>query len=110
MPGSGARSPGTRELRRYLRDLAALTALPTVWNRQSRRQVAEGAAEVLAAVLRLDAAYVRLQGGAGERAIEVTHLGEESGIAIARAEIDRALGIWLRAESFDPSVLRLPRS
>src|SRR5438067_2161448 len=106
---SGARSPGNRELRRHLRDLAALTALPAVWSGESRRQVAEGVAEALVAVLQLDAAYVRLQSAAGEEALEVARAGEQPGEPIAREEINRALSAWMNGEASDSSVFCLAR-
>ena len=49
-----------RQLRRAIRDLVALTAVPAAWIRREPRQIAEETADLLMSALRLDAAYVRL--------------------------------------------------
>ena len=55
-------SDETRSLRRSMRDLVALSALPAVWAGYQPRQVAEGLADVLLKTLRLDLVYIRLPG------------------------------------------------
>src|SRR5260370_7546167 len=64
-------SDETRTLRRTMRDLVALSALPAVWAGYQSRQVAEGLADVLLSTLRLDLVYLRLRGQTDEQAIEV---------------------------------------
>ncbi len=71
-PGSPA---DDRELRRYLRDVAALTALPAVWAGADRRQIAESLADVLAKVLDADFVCLRLKRPEGET-VEVTRTGQ----------------------------------
>ena len=58
-----------RTLRRTMRDLVALSALPAVWAGYRPLQVAEGLADVLLSTLRLDLVYLRLPGQqrAGDR-------------------------------------------
>ena len=73
---SDADSSEDRDLRRYLRDLAALSALPAIWSGESRQRIAEGVAEVLVTVLHLSSAHVRLKGSTSEDAVEVTRRDE----------------------------------
>src|SRR4029077_15382061 len=54
----------SRTLRRTMRDLVALSALPAVWAGYRPLQVAEGLADVLLSTLRLDLVYIRLPGQA----------------------------------------------
>ena len=50
--------PGeTRTLRRTMRDLVALSALPALWAGYRPLQIAEGLADVLFSMLRLDLVY-----------------------------------------------------
>ena len=51
---------GNRTLRRTMRDLVALSALPVVWAGYPPLQIAEGLADVLLSTLRLDLVYLRL--------------------------------------------------
>src|SRR6266478_1322374 len=64
-------SDETRTLRRTMRDLVALSALPAVWAGYQPRQVAEGLADVLLKTLRLDLVYLRLRGETVGQEIEV---------------------------------------
>jgi serine phosphatase RsbU (regulator of sigma subunit) len=50
------------ELRRTVRDLLALSTMPTVWIGYDTRQLAEGVLDLLFSTLRLDVAYIRIQG------------------------------------------------
>jgi signal transduction histidine kinase len=53
-------------LRRCVRDLVAISTLPAVWAQSDSPAIASSLAEVLARMLLLDAAYVRLAGGSFE--------------------------------------------
>ena len=64
-------SDETRTLRRAMRDLVALSALPAVWASFRPLQVAEGLADVLLSTLRLDLVYLRLPGQTEGQDIEV---------------------------------------
>jgi PAS domain S-box-containing protein len=59
------RSEDVRELRRTIRDLVALMALPAAWVGRAPQQIAQGLASLLVSVLRLDAVFVRLNCAAG---------------------------------------------
>ena len=65
-----------RTLRRTVRDVVALSALPAVWAGYRPLQVAEGLAEVLLSTLRLELVYLRLPGQANGQEIEVVLPGQ----------------------------------
>src|SRR5258707_15688420 len=54
-------SDETREVRRTIRDLVALSALPAIWVRYQPHQVAESLADLLLNTLRLEFVYLRLR-------------------------------------------------
>src|SRR5919199_3742914 len=94
-----ASSDDVGELRRYLRDLMTLSALPALWVGQSPQAIVASFADALLATLRLEFVYVRLLPGAEtEPAVETacTKLGP-AGAARARA-IGQALAPWLEPE------------
>ena len=61
-----------RELRNYLRDLIALSALPATWKAYEPQRIAESVAAALIAVLSPDFVYVSLP-GTGEPSIGGGH-------------------------------------
>jgi hypothetical protein len=75
-----------RSLRRTMRDLIALSALPAVWDGYQRRRVAESLADVLLSTLRLDLVYLRLLGQSDAQEIEV---GRTAGRPATRAHAQR---------------------
>src|SRR3984957_3861095 len=58
------------ELRRTVRDLLALSTMPTVWIGYDTRHLAGGVLDLLFSPLRLDAAYIRIQGPDQHVAVE----------------------------------------
>src|SRR5919204_5467164 len=64
--------PDPRRLRAALRDLVALSAIPTAWIGKEPPAVATGLADALVELLQLDFAFVRLTGPGGTGAVEVT--------------------------------------
>ena len=56
MPGSA--SDGVQDLRRSLRDLIALTMLPTVWARYEARQICTDLVDVVARMIDADGVYL----------------------------------------------------
>src|ERR1700756_3635973 len=94
--------PGeTRPLRRTMRDLVALSALPALWAGYRPLQVAEGLAEVLLSALRLDLVYISLPRQAGGQVIEVPRTAEGPAPADKARDIGRALGLWLDDPGID---------
>jgi PAS domain S-box-containing protein len=60
-------------LRRALRDLVALSAIPSAWVGKAPHAIASGLVDVLATSLRLDFVFVRLSDPNGGAAVEITH-------------------------------------
>ena len=100
-------SDETRTLRRTMRDLVALSALPAVWAGYQPRQVAEGLADVLLSTLRLDLVYLRLPGQSEGQEIEVARTAGGSTSADQTRDIGRAFAPWLDGAGID-SVPPLP--
>src|SRR5216684_5261826 len=100
--------PGeTRTLRRTMRDLVALSALPAVWASYRPLQVAEGLADVLLSTLRLDLVYLRLRGQTDGQGIEIARTAGGSAPTDQTRDIGRALAPWLDGAGID-SVPLLP--
>ena len=75
-PALGA-STDSPALRRYLRDLASLSALPGVWITADRSQIAEELADALAKILHPEIVYIHLKVPTGGEAVEAVRFGEE---------------------------------
>src|SRR5260370_15225444 len=100
-------SDETRTLRRTMRDLVALSALPAVWAGYRPLQVAEGLADVLLSTLRLDLVYLRLPGQPEGQGIEVARTAGGPTPTDQTRDIGRALAPWLNGAGID-SVPPLP--
>src|SRR5690349_5029253 len=89
------------DLRRCIRDLAAINALPLLWVGQSARAVVDGFLDALLTALRLDFAYARISDPEGGPLIEATRVNGPNetrvvqGIAHAVAPV---LGATILAE------------
>jgi PAS domain S-box-containing protein len=83
------------DVRRYLRDLAALTALPAVWRGFDRQRVAEGLCDIVVQVLGSDFVFVRLKDASGKLAIEAQRRGigprDATLVEAARRALDEVL-------------------
>jgi GAF domain-containing protein len=95
MATSATHAAESRDLHRYLRDLAALTALPSIWSGADRRSIAIDLADLLLKVLPLDFAYVRLNRSSGEDALEVASADPHSDNNASAEQIGQALARWL---------------
>src|SRR3954464_7230265 len=94
--------PGeTRTLRRTMRDLVALSALPAVWAGYPPLQIAEGLADVLLSTLRLDLVYLRLPGQTEGQEIEVARTAGGPATPEQTRDIGRALAPWLEGAGID---------
>jgi PAS domain S-box-containing protein len=105
---SSASSAAHRELRRYLRDLAALTALPAIWRGAAPQHIAEGLADVLVKLFYPDFVFVRLKGSKGHSLIEIVRTRQGLDISEGNWAINRALEQCLPCDTTDPAVLSLP--
>lgn len=105
---SDAYTSGNRESRRYLRDLAALTALPVVWSSSEPPRIAEDLADVLVKVVALDFIYVQLQGFGNEEPIVVARPGRGPDVPERQWAIRTALEPFLPCETANTTVRSLP--
>jgi signal transduction histidine kinase len=78
----------TLELRRYIRDLTALSALPATWKDFDPPQIAESVAVSLITMLGADFIYVALPGSHADPVTEITHV--ENGLKGDSPEIIQA--------------------
>ena len=80
-----------RELRRCIRDLVALSALPALWIRYSPKEIIDSLALASLSMLEADFIYIAFTPDRGRPVIEAAYLeGEEAPLATARA-IGRAV-------------------
>src|SRR5688572_13068581 len=89
-------------LRRTVRDLVALSALPTMWTAPDLPHVAESLADALLSTLRLDFVVVCLNGPPGGAAIEGIRVARPSGIADPEQAIRQALAPWVDCDGLPP--------
>jgi PAS domain S-box-containing protein len=94
-----------QELRRCIRDLLALSALPALWKNRDPQQIADSVAEALLSMLDAEFVYIRLPLPGGEPVLEVARSrGETAG---ASETIRRAVLGQLPRQAFD-GVLEIP--
>lgn len=66
-----------QELRTYIRDLIALSALPAIWKDYQPQQIAESVADALLAVLSADLVYVSLPSASDHQSAEVARVSSQ---------------------------------
>lgn len=84
-----------KRLQRCINDLVSVLALPAIWTGGEPAQIANVLIDSLQGLLRLDLAYVRLNGAAGEAVCEVARVGESRGPSAFPHEIGEMLNDWL---------------
>lgn len=94
-------SDETKTLRRRVRDLVALSALPAVWIGYDPPRIAESLADVLLSALRADFIYIRVRSRSGEAPIEVTRTKRADAADLAQ-EIAAAVAPWLKSNTSNP--------
>jgi len=88
------------ELRRNLRDLVALTALPAIWLGQSPQAIVESFTDALLRTLRVDFVYARLP-AAGESGSPIEALSFDPRASdLSTSDIGRALRSFSSSEGF----------
>jgi signal transduction histidine kinase len=97
-------SDDSRDLRRCIRDLVALSALPAVWVGYDTNRIAESLADVLLGMLRLDFIYVCVKGNTPDALLEVARTEEGLHIDGQAHLFGRALAPWLNTQGFQPPV------
>ena len=65
-----------QDLRRCIRDLAALSTLPAIWKDYDSRQIADSVAAALISMLDADVIYVSAPGLRDEAEVEVTRTSQ----------------------------------
>ncbi len=96
-----------RRLQRCINDLVSILALPAIWTGTEPPRVANVLIDSLQGMLRLDLAYIRLNGSADHPVYERARLGGETGLG--PREIGQMLGEWLESEPQDwPARIRKP--
>jgi signal transduction histidine kinase/ActR/RegA family two-component response regulator len=93
------------QLRRCIRDLVALSAIPAVWSGRSGSAIAESLADLLLSTLRLDLVYVRVN-ELGDQPSEAAR--SLSGSSLSASEVGRHLAPWLAGSvggAVDPLVI-----
>jgi PAS domain S-box-containing protein len=108
MHTTGVPSADSREVRRYLRDLAALTALPAAWSGMDSHAIAQSLADVVVKVLHPDFVHVRLKEPKGENAIEVARTGQGLEVPEGDWAIGSLLEPCLPCDPSDAAILALP--
>jgi DNA-binding CsgD family transcriptional regulator len=84
-----------QELRTYIRDLIALSALPAIWKDYQPQQIAESVADALLAVLSADLVCVSLPRASDHQSVEVIRVGSQ----ITASLVDAAEVILRRRET-----------
>jgi two-component system CheB/CheR fusion protein len=90
------------QLRRFARDVVALSAIPALWTGRSASHIAESLADLLLSTLRLDLVYVRLN--APEDGARTEAARGATGPPLPAAAVGDSLAPWLDRGSFDPPV------
>ncbi len=91
-----------KTLRRRVRDLVAISALPAVWIGYDPPHIAESLADVLLSALRADFIYIRIRGHSDEAPIEVIRPKQGVDASDHTREIAAAVAPWLKSKASDP--------
>jgi signal transduction histidine kinase len=98
------RSDDIRDLRRCVRDLVALSALPAVWIGYDARRIVESLADVLLGMLRLDFIYVCVKSHTPAGPLEVVRTVAGVDSAEQTQILGQALAPWLHGPRSRPPV------
>jgi hypothetical protein len=74
-----------QDLRTYIRDLIALSALPAIWKDYQPQQIAESVAGALLAVLNADLVYVSSPSTSDHQSVEVIRVGSQITASLVKA-------------------------
>jgi PAS domain S-box-containing protein len=96
-------------LRCTVRDLVALSALPTLWTAPDLPRVAESLADALLSTIRLEFVVVCLKSTPGGDAVEAIRVARSSDMAHPEQAIHQALAPWLDCDGLSlPSTISNP--
>lgn len=93
----------TQRLRRCVRDLVALSALPAIWISYDPPRIAESLADALLSALRADFIYIWVKGQSGEAPIEVARTRQWMDTADRAQAIGAAVAPLLKLDSSGPA-------
>jgi PAS domain S-box-containing protein len=96
------------ELRRSVRDLAALAALPVVWSTGNSTRVVESLADALLGMLRLEFVYIRYGATPGGREVQVGRLAKRPSAAGESEMLGGLLEPWLIGDRSPETLPLLP--
>jgi signal transduction histidine kinase len=88
-------------LRRTMRDLVALSALPAIWTSYHSERIAESLADIMLRILSLEFIYIRLPQEGATGLMEVVRCSQARDSAENRQAIGRAVAPWL-SDPFAP--------
>src|SRR5437867_582164 len=91
------------DLRRCVRDLVALSALPALWAGRDPPHIAQSLADALLSVLRPELVYVGLRGPPNGIAIEAACAPGQPGMGQRAPQIGAALAGWLKLNGAGPA-------
>ena len=95
-------------LRRYMRDLAALSNLPATWAGYDQERMAESLADVLMGSLSLDLIYIKVVQNGTKSGTEVARCSQIRDSAENRQAISRSIATWLSDPFESSSVIPHP--
>jgi DNA-binding CsgD family transcriptional regulator len=75
----------SQDLRTYIRDLIALSALPAIWKNYQPQQIAESVAEALLAVLSADLVYVSVPSASDHQSVDVIRIRSQITASLVNA-------------------------
>jgi PAS domain S-box-containing protein len=87
-----------RRLERRINDLVSILALPAIWTGNEPTQLADVLIDSLQGMLRLELAYVRLNGATGEPLYELARLNALREAGSGPGQVGRMLNEWLGNE------------
>jgi PAS domain S-box-containing protein len=90
-----------QELRRCIRDLVALSALPAVWKNHDPQQIADSVAQALLSMLNAEFVHIVLPDQRDEPVVEVTRIRDT--ISCASSSLRAALREWLPRRMLEPT-------
>src|SRR3954469_23288155 len=104
MPDPQPATQSNQDLRRCLRDLVALAALPAIWIGHELSRVVDSLAEVLHTMLDLELVYIRIDAADNTTAAQTARGKSKSSDRIDPISVSQALESILADESLSPMI------
>ncbi len=94
-------------LRRCVRDLAALAALPAMWSGSAPARIVEGLADAVLGLLQLEFVHIAVVGAGGDKPLEVQRVASRPGGAPRGTTLAALLAPWLAGHPRPPERTRV---